>query len=51
MEVYLKALLGIFNQSGFVGLTWGNVIMIGVSAILLYLAIGKDFEPLLLVPI
>jgi len=51
MEVYLKALYGILSQSGFVGLTWGNIIMIVVSAILLYLAIGKDFEPLLLVPI
>jgi len=51
MQVYLRALSGVLEQSGFVGLTWGNVVMIVISAILLYLAIGKGFEPLLLVPI
>lgn len=51
MEIYLNALFGIFSQSGFAGLSWGNLVMIGVASILLYLAIGKGFEPLLLVPI
>ena len=51
MQVYLRALSGVLEQSGFVGLTWGNVVMIVISAILLYLAIGKGFEHLLLVPI
>ena len=30
---------------------WKNLIMIGVSCVLIYLAIGKGFEPLLLLPI
>ena len=36
---------------GFVSLTVGQLLMIGVSCLLLYLAIKKGFEPLLLVPI
>ena len=51
MEMYLTALKDLMLQSGFAGLTQGNIIMIIVAFILLYLAIGKGFEPLLLVPI
>ena len=51
MELYLKALGSIIEFSGFAGLTPGNLIMLAVGCILLYLAIGKGFEPLLLVPI
>jgi oxaloacetate decarboxylase beta subunit len=51
MELYLKALGSIVSFSGFAGLTVGNLIMLMVGFILLYLAIGKGFEPLLLVPI
>ncbi|MBQ6435762.1 MAG: sodium ion-translocating decarboxylase subunit beta, partial [Synergistaceae bacterium] len=51
MEMYLTALKDLMMQSGFAGLTTGNIIMILVSFVLLYLAIGKGFEPLLLVPI
>ncbi len=51
MEMYLAALKDLMLQSGFAGLTQGNIIMIIVAFILLYLAIGKGFEPLLLVPI
>jgi oxaloacetate decarboxylase beta subunit len=51
MELYLKALGSIVEFSGFAGLTVGNIIMLLVGFILLYLAIGKGFEPLLLVPI
>lgn len=51
MELYLKALGSIVAFSGFAGLTTGNIIMLLVGFILLYLAIGKGFEPLLLVPI
>ncbi|MFA0888760.1 MAG: sodium ion-translocating decarboxylase subunit beta [Synergistales bacterium] len=51
MELYLKALGSIVSFSGFAGLTVGNLIMLLVGFILLYLAIGKGFEPLLLVPI
>lgn len=51
MAVYLTALQDMIMKSGFFGLTTGNIIMIVVSFVLLYLAIGKGFEPLLLVPI
>ena len=44
-----------FNEfltyTGFANATAGNLIMIVVGAIFIYLAIKKDFEPLLLVPI
>jgi len=41
----------LIQESAFFSMTWGNVIMIIVSLVLLYLAIKHDFEPLLLVPI
>ena len=39
------------TYTGFANATAGNLIMIVVGAILIYLAIKKDFEPLLLIPI
>jgi len=45
---YMDQILG---GSGFVNITWGNVVMILVAFFFLYLAIAKDYEPLLLVPI
>ena len=39
------------HQSAFFSITPGNIIMIIVALIFLYLAIAKGFEPLLLVPI
>ena len=51
MELYLTALKGLIAQSGLVGLTTGNLIMLVVALVLLYLAIVKGFEPLLLLPI
>ncbi len=38
-------------ESAFAYLTWGNVAMIAIAILLIYLGIVKDFEPLLLVPI
>lgn len=40
-----------FNNSGFAHLEWGNCIMILIGIIFIFLAITKDYEPLLLVPI
>ena len=51
MELYMTALKGVIDQSGLVALTGGNLLMLLISFILLYLAIAKDFEPLLLMPI
>ncbi len=47
----LEALLVFARSTGFYGLTVGAVIMVGIACLLLYLAIVKKFEPLLLVPI
>lgn len=38
-------------NTGFAGMTWGNFIMIVIGIIFITLAITKDYEPLLLVPI
>ena len=40
-----------FQNSGIVHLEWGNLVMILIGVIFIYLAIVKDYEPLLLVPI
>ncbi|WP_277251418.1 sodium ion-translocating decarboxylase subunit beta [Peptoniphilus vaginalis] len=47
----LETLQGILGESGFASLQWQNVVMFIVSFILIYLAIKKEFEPLLLLPI
>lgn len=47
----LETLQGILGESGFAALQWQNVVMFIVSFILIYLAIKKEFEPLLLLPI
>ena len=51
----MDVLLSFFEKSGFVsffqGDGWKQLVMIGIACVLLYLAIGKKFEPLLLLPI
>lgn len=39
------------KNSGFANLEWGNMMMILIGVIFIFLAITKDYEPLLLVPI
>lgn len=51
LQQFLDAVVGIFTSSGFAVLNWQNYVMIGVACFLLYLAIGKQYEPLLLLPI
>lgn len=51
MDAFVVALLSVWNDSGFVAFTSGNAIMMLVGVVLLYLAIVKGFEPLLLSPI
>ena len=49
---YIADTLGnLLHQTAFFNLTWGNYVMILVACVFLYLAIAKEFEPLLLVPI
>ena len=38
-------------QSGFAALTWQNLTMFVIAGVLIYLAVTRDYEPLLLVPI
>jgi sodium ion-translocating decarboxylase beta subunit len=47
----LDAFFQFLQSTGFYGLTFGAVLMMAISCLLLYLAIVKGFEPLLLVPI
>jgi len=45
METLDKLLQGIY------GFTWQNAVMLLIGCILIYLAIKKEYEPLLLLPI
>ena len=51
MDGFMRALVSVWTDSGFSNLTWENCVMILVGVVLLYLAIAKDYEPLLLLPI
>ena len=51
MDGFMRALVSVWTDSGFSNLTWENCVMILVGLVLLYLAIAKDYEPLLLLPI
>lgn len=51
MDYITNTLGNLLQQTAFLNLTGGNLIMIGVACVFLYLAIKKGFEPLLLVPI
>ena len=51
MEYIANTLNNLVHQTAFFNLTWGNYVMIAVACIFLYLAIAKEFEPLLLIPI
>ncbi|MBR6238051.1 MAG: sodium ion-translocating decarboxylase subunit beta, partial [Lachnospiraceae bacterium] len=51
MEYISNTLNNLVHQTAFFNLTWGNYVMIAVACIFLYLAIAKEFEPLLLIPI
>ncbi|MBA7522713.1 Glutaconyl-CoA decarboxylase subunit beta [subsurface metagenome] len=47
----MDAFVDLYNQSGFAHLTIGNWIMFMIAGVLVYLAITKEYEPLLLIPI
>lgn len=49
--MFTEALIKLWQDSGFIGLTWQYLAMIVVACVLVYLAIVKKFEPLLLLPI
>ena len=49
---YISETLGnLIEQTAFYTLTIGNLVMVIVACVFLYLAIAKGYEPLLLLPI
>lgn len=49
--MFLNILSDFWSATGFSTMTYGHIIMLLISFILLYLAVVKGFEPLLLIPI
>lgn len=47
----MESLTTLLAESGFAGLGWQNLVMFLVGGLLIYLAVTKKYEPLLLVPI
>lgn len=51
MEVFIESIQGILKVSGLMNMTWQQGLMILISFVLMFLAIKKQYEPLLLLPI
>ena len=51
MSYIIETLGNLVHQTAFFNLTWGNYLMVLVALFFMYLAIKKEYEPLLLVPI
>lgn len=51
MNVFVETIQGLIVESGFISLDFPSIFMILISFVLMYLAIKKGFEPLLLLPI
>lgn len=51
LQGFLDAIVGLYQGSGLCHLPWQNYVMILISIVLLYLAIKKQYEPMLLLPI
>ena len=47
----MDAVIKILSHSGFANLVWGNLVMFAIAGILIFLAIKKEYEPFLLIPI
>lgn len=50
-EQFLSLLWSLLEQTGLVNLWWGNIVMIMVGGVLIYLALAKKYEPFLLLGI
>ena len=48
---FSDVLIAFINDTGFLNMTWQQLAMILVACVLIYLAIKKEYEPLLLLPI
>jgi sodium ion-translocating decarboxylase beta subunit len=51
MDMIINSIGNLIADSGFANLTWLHILMLVIAFILLYLAIVKQYEPLLLLPI
>lgn len=51
LTAFTESVVKIFQTSGFAGNDWRNYVMIVIAGVLIYLAIRKQYEPLLLLPI
>ena len=51
MDLFLTSIENLWNNSAFCSITWQQGVMILISFVLMYLAIVKQYEPLLLLPI
>ena len=51
LDRFWNSVLSIISSSAFATLTWQNYVMIIISFLLVYLAIRKQYEPLVLLPI
>lgn len=49
--MFIDSLIKLWEESGFAALTWQSLLMILIACLLVYLAVAKKFEPLLLLPI
>ncbi len=51
LEAWMDSIRQFVSLTGFFNFTWGHGAMIAIGAVLIFLAIRKGFEPLLLLPI
>lgn len=49
--MFIESIIKLLEESGFAALTWQSLLMIILACVLIYFAIAKKFEPLLLLPI
>lgn len=50
-QTFIDTVIGLIRESGFAAFTWREGLMILIALVFLYLAIKKQYEPLLLLPI
>ena len=50
-EQFIDTIVGMIKSSGFMNVTWQQALMLLIACFLMYLAIVKKYEPLLLLPI
>lgn len=51
MDIFINTIKDLALKSGFANITWQTLVMFVIAGVLIYLAIAKGFEPLLLLPI